>query len=270
MPELPEVETIVRDLDRLVRHQTVAHVRVLRPDLIEGGSVAAFEREITGRRIDRVTRRAKNILFHLGDDLLVVNLGMTGRMQVTDDASDPPYLGVRFTLGDGRFLIYSDVRRFGSLRFATAEGWAARESELGLEPLSKEFAADVIYDLAQRSRVAVKTWLMDQRRIVGVGNIYASEALFRAAIDPTRSANSLEPGEVTRLRDSIRQVLEEAIEFRGTTFLDYRDASGERGGFKDRLLVYDREGKPCTVCGTPIARIVQGGRSTFYCTKCQS
>ena len=122
----------------------------------------------------------------------MVNLGMTGRMQVIMDSTDLPYLGVRFTLEDERFLNYSDVRRFGRLQFATAEEWTAREARLGLEPLDDGFTPDVIFDLAQRSRVAVKTWLMDQRRIVGVGNIYASEALFRAAIDPTRSANSLD------------------------------------------------------------------------------
>jgi formamidopyrimidine-DNA glycosylase len=172
-------------------------------------------------------------------------------------------------LDDGRTFLYHDVRRFGRLSYLSRDAWEERDREMGFEPLSAEFTADTLLDLARRSRVAIKTWLMDQRRVVGVGNIYASEALFRAGIDPRRPAHSLTPDEARRLHQGIVDVLREAIDFRGTTLLDYRDAAGEQGRFADRLRVYDRAGEPCRVCGAPIQRIVQGGRSTFFCERCQ-
>lgn len=270
MPELPEVETIVRDLDRAARGATIREVEVLRPDLIEGEGADAFARALRGRRIGGVSRRAKNIVFDLGADRLVVNLGMTGRLLLAAAGDpDPTHLGVRFPLKDGRELRYHDVRRFGRLEVMPEQGWLARDAELGFEPLGESFTPEALLDLARRSRVAVKTWLMDQRRVVGVGNIYASEALFRAGIDPRRPAHSLTADEAERLHRSIQEVLREAIEFRGTTLLDYRDASGEQGGFAARLRVYDRAGEPCRICATPLVRIVQGGRSTFFCPRCQ-
>ena len=270
MPELPEVETIVRDLQRLARGAEIRKVDVFHADLIEGAPPGEFGAGLRGKRIEGVSRRAKNIVFDLRDDLLVVNLGMTGRLLVVDaDQPLPSHLGVRFELADGRLLLYQDVRRFGRLERVSRDAWEARDRALGHEPLSDALTPTVLRSLAARSRVAIKTWLMDQRRVVGVGNIYASEALFRARIDPTKPANRITRTEAKRLHTAIRDVLQEAIDFRGTTLLDYRDASGEQGGFAARLRVYDREGGPCTKCGTAITRIVQGGRSTFYCRRCQ-
>jgi formamidopyrimidine-DNA glycosylase len=269
MPELPEVETIVRDLRRLLPGATIAGVEVVHPDLIEG-ETETFARALRGRSVGGVSRRAKNIVLDLGDDRLVVNLGMTGRLLVLSAGeTEPSHPGVRFRLEDGRTLLYHDVRRFGRLSYLSREAWEARDREMGFEPLSPEFTPAALLELASHSRVAVKTWLMDQRRVVGVGNIYASEALFRAGIDPRRPAHSLTSDEARRLHQGIVDVLREAIDFRGTTLLDYRDASGERGRFADRLRVYDRAGDPCRVCGAPIQRIVQGGRSTFFCERCQ-
>lgn len=270
MPELPEVETIVRDLARLVTGATIATAEVLKPDLIEGGSADEFEAAVRRAEIRGVSRRAKNIVFDLGNDRLVVNLGMTGRMLLVPlEEADPPHAGVRFMLEDGRVLLYHDVRRFGRLEVCTAAEWADRHAALGYEPLSDELTPAALHELAGRSRVAVKTWLMDQRRIVGVGNIYASEALHRAKIDPRRPAHSITEAEAAAIHAAIRDTLQEAIDFRGTTLLDYRDASGEQGGFAVRLRVYDREGEPCPRCGAGIVRIVQGGRSTFFCEQCQ-
>lgn len=270
MPELPEVETIVRDLDRLIKGATIEKVEVLRPDLLRGSKPNEFARALRGKRIRGISRRAKNIVVDLGDDRLIVNLGMTGRLLALDPGATPPdYLGVRFQLDDARSLLYRDVRRFGRLELLPEAEWETRQQKLGIEPLGTAFTADLLYDLSRTSRVAVKTWLMDQKRVVGVGNIYASEALFRAGIDPRKRANSLTRPRSRKLRDAIREVLREAIDFRGTTLLDYRDASGDEGGFARRLRVYDRKGEPCTVCGTPIRRIVQGGRSTFFCPHCQ-
>lgn len=270
MPELPEVETIVRDLARLLPGATIRKAEVVRPDLIDGDTPKGFAAKVRGRRIAGVTRRAKNIVLELDDGRLLVNLGMTGRLLVTRTKDEEPtHLGVRLSLDRGRELRYHDVRRFGRLWTMTEDEWRAWDGELGVEPLSDDFSDDWMREHAARSRVAVKTWLMDQGRVVGVGNIYASEALFRAGVDPRRPANALTPEELARVRLGVRQVLQEAIEYRGTTFLDYRDASGEEGAFAARLKVYDREGQPCTVCTSPVQRVVQGGRSTFYCPSCQ-
>jgi formamidopyrimidine-DNA glycosylase len=270
MPELPEVETIVRDLARLLPGSTIRKIEVFKADLIDGDTPEGFASKIKGRKIRGVTRRAKNIVMDLGRDRLLVNLGMTGRLLVTrTQDEEPTHLGVRLTLDKGRELRYHDVRRFGRLWTLTDDAWQAFDGELGVEPLSDDFTPEWLQQAAARSRVAVKTWLMDQARVVGVGNIYASEALFRAGVDPRRPANTLTPEELARVRDGVRQVLSEAIEFRGTTFLDYRDASGEEGAFAARLKVYDREGQTCGVCGGTVQRIVQGGRSTFFCPSCQ-
>ncbi len=269
MPELPEVETIVRDLRRLVTGATISHTAVSKADLIVG-TVTEFERTVTGNRIDDIRRRAKNIVFELGEDRLIVNLGMTGRVVVqVGGEPEPRYLGVRFDLADGRRMLYQDTRRFGRLEVVSDSSWEARSGRMGMEPLAPEFTADALHRLSRKSKVALKTWLMDQRRIAGVGNIYASEALFRAKLSPRRAAGRLSRREAAALHDSVRTVLQEAIDFRGTTLLDYRDADGAPGEFSARLRVYDREGEPCVVCGTPIRRIVQGGRSTYYCAKCQ-
>lgn len=260
----------MRDLRRLITGATITAVEVMKPDLIGGSGSDDFIRNLLGARINGIHRRAKNLVFDLADGFLIVNLGMTGRMLVlsAEDAL-PSHLGVRFTLGDRLLLLYQDVRRFGRLERLSAEEWAARDAAMGFEPLSDEFDEGTLYRLTRESRVAIKTWLMDQKRVVGVGNIYASEALFRARINPAREARRLTRRQVAALRSAIRDVLQEAIEFRGTTLLDYRDASGRRGEFAGRLRVYDRAGEPCRICSTPIRRIVQGGRSTFYCPNCQ-
>jgi formamidopyrimidine-DNA glycosylase len=270
MPELPEVETIVRDLARLVPGSTLKSIQVLRPDLIDGDTPEGFAKKLKGKKVRSVVRRAKNIVMDLGAGRLLVNLGMTGRLLVARAGDeDATHLGVRLGLDRGRELRYHDVRRFGRLWTMTEEEWGAWDQKLGVEPLSDDFSVDWLQAAAARSRVAVKTWLMDQARVVGVGNIYASEGLFRAGVDPRRPANTLSADELARVRDGVRQVLTEAIEHRGTTFLDYRDARGEEGAFAARLKVYDREGEPCGVCGGTVQRVVQGGRSTFFCPSCQ-
>jgi formamidopyrimidine-DNA glycosylase len=271
VPELPEVETIVRDLARLLPGAAIRTVEVVRPDLLEGASPEQFAKRLRKRTIGGVARRAKNIVMDLGGERLLVNLGMTGRLLVAREGEDDPaYLGVRLVLDGKRELRYADVRRFGRLWIVDEAAWRAFDGELGVEPLSPEFTPEWLLGAAGRSRVAVKTWLMDQGRVVGVGNIYASEGLFRAGVDPRRPANSLTADEAARVVDGVRQVLVHAIEHRGTTFLDYRDARGERGDFAARLQVYDQEGEPCPRCAAPLRRIVQGGRSTFFCGACQA
>ena len=271
MPELPEVETIVRGLAGALPGARIRRVEVLKPDLIEGEPADHFAQALSGRTVERVSRRAKNIVIEIGGgDRLLVNLGMTGRLLVVQGGDAlPSHPGVRMDLDGGRALMYHDVRRFGRLWRMTDDAFRAWDAKLGVEPLSDRFTAKWLYDATRRSRVAVKTWLMDQARVVGVGNIYASEALFRARVDPRRPADELTRPQAKRIREAVREVLAESIEFRGTTLLDYRDASGEPGEFVKRLKVYDREGEPCVVCGRPVRRIVQGGRSTFFCPVCQ-
>ncbi|HYW09258.1 MAG TPA: bifunctional DNA-formamidopyrimidine glycosylase/DNA-(apurinic or apyrimidinic site) lyase, partial [Longimicrobium sp.] len=251
--------------------RTIREVEIIHPGLIDGESPEDFTAGILGRRIRGISRRAKNIIADLGaGERLLVNLGMTGRLLIPRPGDPlPTHLGVRMGLDRGVELLYHDPRRFGRLWRASDEEWSAFDARLGVEPLAEEFTAEFLYDLTRRSRVAVKTWLMDQARVVGVGNIYVSEALFRAAIDPRRPANTLSREEAERARHAIREVLTEAIEFRGTTLLDYRDANGERGEFVSRLRVYDRGGEPCMACGAPVQRIVQSNRSTFFCENCQ-
>lgn len=270
MPELPEVETIVRGLAGTLPGATIRSVDVLKPDLVDDESADSFARSLAGRTIGSVTRRAKNIVMDTGGEYLLVNLGMTGRLFLAREGDpEPTHPGVRFHLKDGRELLYHDVRRFGRLWRMTPEAWAAWEAKLGIEPLSDGFTARWLFDATRRSRVAIKVWLMDQKRVVGVGNIYASEALFRARVNPRTPADELTRAQAKRIREGVRDVLVESIEFRGTTLLDYRDAEGEPGEFVRRLRVYDREGEPCLRCHRPINRIVQGGRSTFFCPHCQ-
>ncbi len=252
MPELPEVETIVRGL-KVLEGDTLLHLDIRDPRLRE-----PLRGLCPPRRVESVRRRGKYILLELDRGLLIFHLRMTGRLLLGEEAPDD----ARLVLSFPKQVLYLLDRR----GFATAEYASSFAKELGPEPFGD---LSWLKDALRRSRRPVKLWLMDQRNIAGIGNIYASEILFHARIDPRRPANSLKPGEVEALVWAIPEVLSRAIAHRGTTFSDYRDARGERGGFQEFLLVYRREGKPCKVCGTPIRRIRLGGRSTFFCPCCQ-
>ena len=272
MPELPEAETIVRDLSKRVIGRTILKTKVIKPDIIEPHTPAKFARALNGRTIKKVTRRAKKPVLELsGDTILVVSLGMTGRMVLSTSprANELKHVAVRFDLDDGSALLYDDSRRFGSLEVFSKKSGKERQTDLGLEPLGEEFTADALYQLTRTSISPIRNWLLDQKRVVGIGNIYAAEALYRAGIRPTRKTKSLTRKEASLLRDKLRDVLNAAIRKRGTTLSDYRDASGEEGAYEARLQVYDREGRPCPKCKTPIKRVVLSNRSAFYCPACQ-
>ena len=272
MPELPEVETIVRDLRERIPGATITKVSVTHPDILVADSVAKFQRALRGRTMNTVDRRAKNIVIALDDgSTLVIHLGMTGRVMVTDApaTSGLGHVAVRFELEDGRTLLYDDVRRFGRLEHFESGHWDRRALEFGVEPLSHAFTADHLFELTRLSISPIRNWLLDPYRVAGIGNIYANEALFRAGVRPTRRANKLTRAEAARLRDTVRAVLQESIDRRGTTLSDYRDAMGQEGAFLPLLQVYDRTGEPCVNCGTPIKRIVLSNRSAFYCPRCQ-
>jgi len=273
MPELPEAETIARDLAKRIRGAVVRTVSVHRPDILAPGSPASrLRRVLSGRTIEAVGRRGKNVVIEFaGGFRLVINLGMTGRVVASDSprSLELAHVAARIHLEDGRALLYDDARRFGQLDLRDASAWERRSAELGVEPLSDDFTPDRLHELTRSSTSPIRNWLLDQRRLAGVGNIYANEALFLAGIRPTRRTRTLSRRQVNALHSSLRAVLEQAVTMRGTTFSDYRDADGNEGTFQSRLRVYDRAGLPCTVCSTPIKRIVLSNRSAFYCPTCQ-
>ncbi|NNM05954.1 MAG: bifunctional DNA-formamidopyrimidine glycosylase/DNA-(apurinic or apyrimidinic site) lyase [Gemmatimonadetes bacterium] len=278
MPELPEVETVVRQLAEAVPGLVISDVRVLQPDLISS-TPAFFRSETVGSAIECVGRRGKNIVLTLSRSrILVVNLGMTGQLLYLSSGFDespeetpnlPSHPGVFFRFRPAGALVYADIRRFGSLRLFSPEEWRKESARLGPEPLCPSLDGKAFRDSLKKSRSPIRSWLLDQTKIAGVGNIYASEALFRAKIHPRTPARSLGRRESDRLLEAIRAVLSEAIEARGTTLRDYRTASGGRGGFGPSLRVYGREGDPCPGCNTPIGRVVFANRSAFFCPSCQ-
>lgn len=232
----------------------------------------SFRRAMVGRRFTSVDRRGKNILLYLDSPtVLLVNLGMTGRLMLSTSFGPAPgtHPAVRFFLEGGRSLVFDDVRRFGRVERLTEQEWKERSDSLGPEPLSRSFTAAVLGRELSASRSPIRSWLLDQRRLAGVGNIYANEALYGAGIDPRRPARSLVAEEITALHREIRRVLRGAIRARGTTLRDYRDSEGGEGGFGPHLEVYGRDGEPCPRCNSPIRRIVFGNRSAFICSTCQ-
>jgi formamidopyrimidine-DNA glycosylase len=285
MPELPEAETIVRGLRPHVTGRLIERVDVLRPDVLREDP-AGFRRSLEGRRIGSVERRAKNIVAPLtspegapeADEtsdgrVLAVNLGMTGRLlyffRPPEESRAPTHPAVRFLLDGDGVLVFDDVRRFGTVEALTAEAWKARSERMGPEPLDRTFTARALLDGLERSRSPVRSWLLDQRRVAGVGNIYANEALYHAGVDPRRPARDVAADEARSLHRALRRVLRNAIRAGGTTLRDYRTADGEEGRYGRALWVYGRDGEPCGRCGATIERVVFGGRSAFLCPGCQ-
>jgi formamidopyrimidine-DNA glycosylase len=274
VPELPETETIARDLDRALSGVMIVGVRVLRADVLRDATAASLSRRVLGARIERSYRRAKAVVIALDTgDRIVVQPRFTGALLI-DDGSLPAeshrYVTVSFDLDDGRTLSYRDIRRLGTLALMTPLRFAKFDAVLGPEPLDPGFTAEHLSGILRDSRQAVKKLLMDQRRIAGVGNIYANEALWRAGIDPSRAASSIDAEGAAALYTGITSVLREAIEARGTSFRDYRDASGARGGFSEKLAVYGRGGLPCPRCGVALVDTSAiDGRTTVFCAWCQ-
>jgi formamidopyrimidine-DNA glycosylase len=273
MPELPEVETIRRGLVPRLVGQTITGIRVRQPRLRHMVDVAALQEQAVGRRITAVDRRAKYLLFHLQPDrVLVIHLGMTGRLWVGSPvAHDAPHDHLIFQLGPDLELRFHDPRRFGMCFLTTtAESCEhPRFCHLGPEPLSADFSPAYLQARARSLHRPVKTFLMDATVVVGVGNIYASECLFLARVRPTREVGRLRALHWERIYTAVQQVLQAAIDHRGTTLSDYVDSEGRQGDFQNQLLVYGREGEPCQRDRRRIQRIVQAGRSTYYCPGCQ-
>ncbi|MBV9148245.1 MAG: bifunctional DNA-formamidopyrimidine glycosylase/DNA-(apurinic or apyrimidinic site) lyase [Candidatus Eremiobacteraeota bacterium] len=269
MPELPEVETIARGLRGLIVGRRVANVHIgLRKMAIAPPGVN-FRRALRGEEICDVGRRGKYAIIELGSGrALVTSLRMTGRLIFQRTQRRPhPYTHIRLDFEDGSRLCFADSRQFGRMRLIErGEPWAA---DLGIEPLSLAFTPQRFIGMLSGRRVPVKVFLLDQRRIAGIGNIYACEALWEARIRPTTQAKALTKPAVRRLHTALIDVLNRAIEMRGTSVDDYVDADGLRGGFQNELSVYGRHGEGCVRCGRPLVRTVLAQRGTWWCKRCQ-
>ncbi len=271
MPELPEVETIRRDLEPLVLGRTVTAVEVDAGtiDLLTGLPLDALRAELVGQRFVSLGRRGKYLLFGMdGGRTFVTHLRMTGRL-VWRAAGDPPieWQRARLALDGGHDLRWSDLRKFGT--WDVVDDAAEVVGKLGPEPLDGEFTAAFLRKLLAGRTAPVKAVLLDQRRVAGLGNIYVDEALFQARIRPDTPAGEVSRGAVARLQVACREVLERGIENRGASFSDYVDARGDPGRQHMYVQVFRRDGKPCYACGTEIARSVVGGRGTHFCPRCQ-
>src|SRR6266480_5362946 len=252
MPELPETETIARDLDGAVSGRKITKISVRKTDVLREVSARALPRRVLGTSLLRSWRRAKLVVIDLDTgDRIVVQPRFTGALLIDDGsltASELDYSTLRLDLDDGRALHYADVRRLGTVALMTPDRFTEYSAKLGVEPLDRTFTAAHLSGVLRGTSQPVKKVLMEQRKIAGIGNIYANEALWRARIDPSRPAASVSLEEAQLLRDSIVAVLTEAIAARGTSFRDYRDASGKRGSFVEKLEVYGRGGLPRRRC----------------------
>ncbi len=312
MPELPETETIARDLHAAIAGERITDVTVTHADVLREVTPRALRARVTGTTIDRVWRRAKLVVLDLSSgDRIVVQPRFTGALLI--DAGDLPpaerrYSAIAFALipnpqsripnpqspvpnpqspipnpqspipnpqspipkTAGRLLHYRDIRRLGTVALMSPRRFATYSGSIGPEPLDPGFTADNLSGVLRSSRQAVKKVIMDQRHLAGVGNIYANESLWRSGIDPSRSANRVEPVRAASLREALVGVLSEAIAARGTSFRDYRDAHGARGGFAEKLDAYGRAGLPCRRCGSRlIGTHAVDGRATVFCAHCQ-
>lgn len=271
MPELPEVETIRRQLAPLVQGRTFTAVAVDDPRWSRPLAPAELQDALTGRRVERLGRRGKYLVWELSDDVfLAQHLRMTGTL-LYDAPPDTRHVHVRITLDDGHRLSISDPRRFGTgeLLLGPRARDAFFDARLGIEPLDGALDGPALRAIVRDRRAPIKAVLLDQRRIAGVGNIYADEALFRAGIHPLRPARQLTPAQCELLATGIREALTAGLDAGGATIDDFRHVDGVYGGFQHEFLVHRRRGEPCPVCGREIVKFVGAGRGTYACETCQ-
>ena len=265
MPELPEVETIKRELERAVLGKKITEVCVHHPAVIRQPSVDRFKKELASTSIKNILRKAKVLILELSNGKsLVIHLKMTGQLVYPGDGKKSR---VSFKLSDGKMLDFNDQRLFGELRLL--DDWRNLKFIQGLGPEPFDLTADKFKEMLASKKTKIKPLLMDQTFISGVGNLYAAEALFRAKIHPQRPAESLSDKEKEGLFKEIRDTLSEAIKYKGSSMDQYVQVSGEPGNYVKYHKVYGREGKPCLVCKAPIKRIALGGRGTYFCPRCQ-
>jgi formamidopyrimidine-DNA glycosylase len=278
VPELPEVETIRRRLAPLVEGRTLRALQILDPRWCEPLAPSDLRDALQGRALVRLGRRGKYLIWEAEDEIfLLMHLRMTGTL-LYDAAADARYVRVRFELEDpppaaARHVVsFCDPRRFGTgeLALGTPALDAFFDARLGVEPLGEDFTTEQLYLQTRNRRAPIKAVLLDQRRIAGVGNIYANEALFRAAIHPLREARRLKRAQVAALRDAVVASLRAGLDAGGATIDDFRHPDGVKGAFQNEFLVHGRDGEPCLRCGTPIRKFVAAGRGTYACETCQT
>lgn len=274
MPELPEVEVIRRYLDTAVRGRVIQNVQILRPQQIERPAPADFAKLVTGQTITGFARRGKYLGMHfLSGSRVIFHLRMTGSLVYEPSGRTADrYARAVFSLSDGGLLVFADVRTFGRLYGLNADESDAvikGLASLGPEPLSEDFSPAYLEAAVKGRKQPIKSFLLDQRRVAGIGNIYADEALFAAHIFPGRPAAGLTAAECQHLQRAVRKVLQDGLKDGGTTFRDYRNGEGGHGHHQEHLFVYHREGQPCRICGAPIEKFTLGGRGTHFCPHCQ-
>jgi formamidopyrimidine-DNA glycosylase len=271
MPELPEVETIRRQLAPAVEGRRLAGFEVLDPRWCAPLAPEALADAVLGREVERLARHGKYLDWQLGGEVhLLMHLRMTGTL-LLDPGQPPPYARLRIEFDDLKTLWFSDPRRFGTGQLVVGDAELERflAARLGIEPFDERFDGAFLRALAKGRRGPIKSFLLDQRNLAGVGNIYADEALFRAGVHPRRAAGSLTPKQYALLAGAVREVLAAGIDSQGASIDDFRHLDGARGSFQDRFLVHRREGEPCPRCARPIEKIVVGGRGTYLCRHCQ-
>jgi formamidopyrimidine-DNA glycosylase len=269
MPELPEVETTRRGIAPYLIGHRVTKLTIRQPRL-RWPIPPILRRNLPGQEIENVERRAKYLLVHTGAGSALLHLGMSGSLRILpSDVAPGVHDHFDWLLDSGRVLRFTDPRRFGCLLWQAPGATHPLLAALGPEPLSNEFDGAHLWKMSRNRSASVKIFLMDQKTVVGVGNIYAAEALFAAGIHPRRAAGSISGARYERLADEIKRILAYAITRGGTTLRDFLSPDGAPGYFEQELFVYGRTGEPCKICDTPIRAIVQGQRSTFYCPHCQ-
>jgi formamidopyrimidine-DNA glycosylase len=271
VPELPEVETIRRQLAPLVEGRTLARIEILDPRWSRPLAPDELADALVGRRVEELGRRGKYLVWRFSDEVyLAQHLRMTGAV-LSEPDPEPSHVRVRLQLRPKRHLVIVDPRRFGTgeLLLGTDALEAFFAARLGYEPFDERFTAEHLRSLAHGRTAPIKALLLDQRRIAGIGNIYADEALFRAGVHPLRPAGRLTREQYARLRETIIEALTEGIDARGATIDDFRHVDGVRGSFQDRFLVHRRAGEPCPRCDTTIVKMVVAGRGTYVCETCQ-
>lgn len=270
MPELPEVETTVRGILPHLVGQTILEL-VLRAEKLRWPLDRGLCEVLPGQKIVAVTRRAKYLLIHCEHGVLIIHLGMTGVLRIIPaDTTERKHDHVDLIMTNGQAMRFSDPRRFGIFTYTTEPPDQHRcLAHLGPEPLDGSFDATYLYHLSRGKKQAIKTFIMDQKTVVGVGNIYANEALFQAGIRPSRPAGRVGLNRYEKLVSAIRMILHKAIEAGGTTISDFRQSDGQPGYFDQQLLVYGQGGRPCPTCGNTISTSRLGQRSTYFCPQCQ-
>jgi formamidopyrimidine-DNA glycosylase len=270
VPELPEVEYVARQLREELPGRRIVTATVHWPRTLGGMELSEFVTRVTGQTVRAIGRRGKHLIVELdGGDALVIHRRMSGNLIFLPQAERDPWARVVFSLDDGRVLVFSDPRKFGRVLLVRQDELGELFADLGPEPLEDEFTAKKLAERLRGSSRPIKAALLDQTVVVGLGNIYADEALFRAGINPLRPAASLSSAEIARLRDAIRETLLLGIEHGGTTFGRHRDIYDEAGTNLEYLNAYRRSGQPCWICGQPIQRVVIAQRSAHFCPHCQ-